>query len=91
MSQKFCNILVVHASLLCVYHMTKAVQTREVPTIVGSIMIVGVLTCCVFLHFTCDLKTAQINVQHGLIWELYKFEMVHLAAKATKNICSVKK
>ena len=40
----------------------------------------------------CDLKAAQMNVQHGLIWEfmLYKFELGHNAMEATKNICYVK-
>ena len=39
----------------------------------------------------CDLKVAQINIQHSLIWELrlYNFELVHNTVEATKNICCV--
>ena len=45
--QKFCNILVVHASLQCIHHMTEAVQ--------ASIVVVGALTYCTSLHSMCDL------------------------------------
>ena len=55
-------------------------------------MVVGVLTCCALLHFDCDLKTTQMNVQCRIIWELmfYKFTLGHNTTEATKNICYVK-
>ena len=39
-----------------------------------------------------DLKAAQMNMQSSLIqgFMLYKFELAHNAAEATKNICCVK-
>ena len=39
-----------------------------------------------------DLKTAQMNVLHSLIWEFmhYEFELGYNKAEATKNICCVK-
>ena len=60
--------------------------------IVDSIMVVGALTCCTLFHSECDLKTAQMNVQRGLIREriLYKFKRGHNAAEATKKICCAK-
>ena len=63
-----------------------------VPTVVGSILIVGVLTHCALVLSMYDLKAAQVNVQHSLIWEfmLYKFTLCHKAAEATKNICCAK-
>ena len=66
MSQKFCSIL-VGASL----HVTKTVQA-----VIGSIVVVGVLTCYALLHSMFDLKAAQMNVKHILIQELilYKFK-----------------
>ena len=45
--------------------MTKAIQT-----VMGSIVIVGVLTHCALLHFVYDLRAEQMNVQCSLIWEL---------------------
>ena len=40
----------------------------------------------------CDLKAAQMNVQHSLIRKLmlYEFEPGHNATEATKNICFAK-
>ena len=40
----------------------------------------------------CDLKAAQMNVQHNLIQKfiLHEFELTHYAMEATKNICCVK-
>ena len=57
---------------------------------VGSIMIVGVLTCYALLYFIFDLKATQMNVQHILIQELllYKFKLGH-SMQETKNICLV--
>ena len=34
-----------------------------------------------------DLKSAQMNMQHSLIWELYKFKLGYDAMEATKNNC----
>ena len=59
MSPKFCNILVVHASLQHAYHVNEAVQA----------VVVGALTCCAFLHSLWDLKTAKMKVQRSLIRE----------------------
>ena len=41
---------------------------------IGSTVVIGVKTCTL-LHSVFDLEAAQMNVQHGLIWELnlYKF------------------
>ena len=59
---------------------------------VGSIVVVGALTCCALLCSVYDLKAAPMNMQHNLIWELvlYKFKMDHNAMEATKNIYCVK-
>ena len=55
---------------------------------VGSIVVVGVLTRRALLHTVCDLKAAQMNVQHNLIRKLmtYKFELGHDIEEASKNI-----
>ena len=52
----------------------------------------GALTLCyALLHsIMCDLKAAQMNVQHSLIWELYVLKLSHNAMKAIKNICCAK-
>ena len=34
---------------------------------IGSIVVVGVLTGCALLHSEADLKAAQINMHHSLI------------------------
>ena len=72
--------------------MTEAVQTMESIHMVGSIMVVGAQTCYTLIHFMCDLKAIQMNVQCSLIQEfmLYEFKLDHNAAEATKNICDVK-
>ena len=72
--------------------MAKTVQTIRVIHRVGSIEVVGVLTCCALLHFMCDLKAAQINMQCSLIWELmlYEFKLCYDSAEATKNISCTK-
>ena len=70
MSKKFCEIL-VRVCLKQVYHVTEAVQAVvKVPAVVASIVIVGALTLCALLHFMCDLKAKQINVQRCLIRSL---------------------
>ena len=63
--------------------MTKAVQA-----VVGSIMIIGALTCSALLHSVCDLKSAQMNGQYSLIQEpmFCEFELSHNSVEATKNI-----
>ena len=47
-----------------VHHVNKAIQVVGDTCWVGSIMVVGVLTCCALLHSKNDLKATQINVQH---------------------------
>ena len=42
--------------------MIKVGQAMEATPTVGSIMVVGVLTCCAMLHSMCDLKATQMNV-----------------------------
>ena len=88
MNQKFCNIW-VHASLLHVCHMTKAIQWK-IPAMVGSIVVVGTLTCDL-LHYVCDSKATQMKVQHYLIQELYKFELGHNTTELMKNICCLER
>ena len=58
---------------------------RMEPVVVGIIMVVGAMTHCALLYFLCDLKAAQMNVQHNLIRGLG-----HNTAEATKNICCAK-
>ena len=72
-SQEFCNIL-VHASLQHIYHMTETVQSVE-----GTIVVVNTMTCSALLHFSCDFKATQINMQCNLIWEFmfYEFKLGH--------------
>ena len=59
---------------------------------VNRIMVVGALTHCTLLHFMCNLKSSQMNVQYSLIQELrlYKFELGHNTTESTKNICCAK-
>ena len=41
------------------YHITKEAKVMEgVPAVVGSLIVVGALTCCALLHFVRDLKAA---------------------------------
>ena len=79
MSQKFCNIL-VHASLQHVYHVIE-----PDPAVIGSNWCADMFC----ITSICDLKAVQVNIQCSLIWELmlYKFELNHNTAEATKNIC----
>ena len=80
--------------LVCDAYITWSKQFKlwEVPFVVGSIVIVGALTCCALLHSLCDLKDMQMNVQYSIIWEimLYEFKLCHKAAEATKNISYAK-
>ncbi len=73
--------------------MSDAVQSPEVAhCCFGSIAVVGALTHRSLLHYLCNLKAAQINVQRSLIKEhmLYKFELDDDTVKAIKNICGSK-
>ena len=84
-SQKFCNILVVCASLLLVYHVTvKQLQPWKINTMVCSILVVGTLIHCALVHFVCGLKAVQMNVQFSLIWEflLYELKLNHNSTEA---------
>ena len=58
-----------------------------VPTVLGSSTVTGALTNSSLLHFVCDLKTAQMNKQHSLIWELmlYKFRLSNDTVETTKT------
>ena len=40
----------------------------------------------------CDLKAAQLNMQHSLIWQfmLYEFEWGYYTTEAAKNIFRVR-
>ena len=88
MSHKFCNIF--GNVLVCgVYIMwPKQFKVWKVPTVVGSIVVVGVLTSYALLYLMCDLKAAQMNMQ----WELmvYEFKLGHDSVETTKNICCAK-
>ena len=59
---------------------------------VGIIVVVDAQTHCALLHSVCDLKAAQMSVQHSQNHEfiLYKFELGHNIMEATKNICCMK-
>ena len=48
----------------------------KIPTVGGSIVVIGTLTHGALFHSECNLKVAQMNVQHILIQELkfYEFE-----------------
>ena len=66
-------------------------MTEAVEIMVGSIVVVGVLTR-VLLHPVYVLKATQINVQYCRIHKhmLYKSEVYHNAMEARKDICCVK-
>ena len=54
-------------------------------------MIVVVLPQSVLLHFVCDLKATQMNMQHSLIQEhALQIQTGHNVMEATKNVCCVK-
>ena len=61
----------------------------KVTTVIGSIVVFGVLTYCALLHSEQVLKATQMNIQCNLIWELllYKFQVGYNAVEATKIIC----
>ena len=59
----------------------------KVSAVVGSIVVVGALTHYALFHTVFDLKALQMNMLYSLIQELmlYKFEVSHDAAEATKK------
>ena len=61
-------------------------------SMVGSIVVVGVLTQYALHHSVCELKVAPMNVQYRLIWKLihYQFELGHNTTQPTKNIYCMK-
>ena len=73
--------------LVCSEHIT-----QKVLTVVGSIVVLGVLTYLVLFHSLWDLKAIQRNMQHSLIWELMlnKFGHSHKPREATIDICFMK-
>ena len=88
-SQKFCKILVVRISLGCVYHVTEAVQAvKGTPIMVGSIVVVGALTCPSLLQSMWDLKSAQVicNRRTSLIWELI-YRPIYLSIFVCSYVC----
>ena len=54
MDQKYCNIL-VRINLCYVYHVTEAKE--KVPALVGSIVVVGSLTCYALLHSCASIES----------------------------------
>ena len=42
----------------CISHNKSSSSHKMMPAVVGSIMLVGALTCCALLYFTYDLKIA---------------------------------
>ena len=70
----------------------KQLNSYWVLAVVGSIVIVGVLTLCALLHSFYDLKAAQMNVQCSSICKLmlYEFELSYNPPEETKKICCMK-
>ena len=69
----------------------KQFKLLKVLTLVGSIVVVGVLTHCALLYSMCDLKAVQMNMCCSLFWELmlHVFELGYNFMEATKDICLV--
>ena len=61
----------------------KQFRPWEIPAVVNSIEVVGVLICCALLLSVQDLKDVQLNGKSKLIWELmlYEFELGHNAVE----------
>ena len=65
-----------------------------VPTVASSIVVIGVLTCCVLLYCVIwkphrwTYKTVMNNIICELI--LYKFKLDHNTTEATENISYMK-
>ena len=64
----------------------------DTTAMVGSIMVVGVLTCCTSLQPMWDLKSTQRKQQYSLIRKpmLFKFKLNHYAMEVTENNCYTK-
>ena len=73
----------------CSKYITRPNQLK-LPTMISSIMVIGVLTQYALLHSTSGLKDSQMNLQYCPIWEhfLYKLERGHNAVEATKTVCA---
>ena len=84
-SHKFCNILV--CANLQFNNISEAIWAIETTWY----MVIGVLKYAL-LHFICDLKATQMNIQYSLILELmfYNFKLGHNVTEVTKNISCVK-
>ena len=76
--------------LLCGTYIMWPKQSKlwKVLSMVGSIVVVGVLTYWVLFSTVCELKAAQMNIQYCLIWEFifYEFKLGHNAGETTKNV-----
>ena len=90
MSQKFCPYFDMYYWYCGTY--IKWLKQFNPPSLVGSIVVVGVLTCRALLCSICDLKALQINMQCTLIQEIqfYEFELGHNTKETTKKIFYVK-
>ena len=69
------NVTILRNELVCRTYIMWSKQIRQwnVPTLVGSIMVVCALTGCAFLYFVSDLKVAQMNVQFNS--EIYSLQV----------------
>ena len=61
-------------------------MTEAFPADIGSVVIVGALTCYALLHSMCDLKAAQMSMHHTLIWWLLLYEFMEKTKK--KLLCA---
>ena len=59
----------------CISRDQSSTRFGKVTTMVGSIVVTGVLTGCALLHSVCDLKAEHINVQCSLIRKLILIEL----------------
>ena len=55
---------------------------------VGSIIVISVLTHCELLNCMCDLKAIQCSLIQELM--LYKFKLGYNTAETNKNVCFAK-
>ena len=80
--------------LFCGVYITwlKQLKLGKVSAMVGSILVIVVPIRFALVHSVFNLKAAQINIQHSLIWKLtiYVFELSYDAVRETKNIFSKK-
>ena len=80
----YCNNKTSLCSVLSSSHSTWPKQFKQwkVPTVVGSIVVVGVLTCCALLYSLCNMQTKQMNMQSSLIYdECCRNKQKHLLCK----------